>query len=376
MTNNNFAPLRNAATEERVGATTGGFDGKAYRSRIKIVRLDEIKLNPVNPRRHSAKQIRQIADSFAVFGFTNPLLVSEDLELIAGHGRYEAAKLRGLWEAPVLVVAGLSPAKRRALAIADNKLTENSSWDRQRLAIEIPELTQLLSVEGLDISILGFEPIEIEQLRFAADEPAVHRHDRIDAEWGGVAGISRPNDLWNLGSHRLLCGDGLSTGNLERLMGGDRADTAFIDPPGDAQSRDAANLGAILKACSGVFARGRSSLRMHALARPRRARGGGGEESWTHAGRGRLGKAGVFSGAEVSRPVRAHWRAPDWLKRSTRRMPIAPRPTRSIECLALPRRSLASRKLSAIASLERASAPSRAHRRRHEGLHASQRRHT
>ena len=98
--------------------------------------IGKIKPNSRNSKKHSAKQIRQIANSILAFGFTNPLLISEDGELIAGHGRYEAAKLVGLVEVPVIVVPGLSPAKRRALAIADNKIAQNSKWDRTRLAIE------------------------------------------------------------------------------------------------------------------------------------------------------------------------------------------------------------------------------------------------
>jgi ParB-like chromosome segregation protein Spo0J len=87
---------------------------------VQAIAISQIKPNSRNSRTHSARQIRQIADSIVAFGFTNPLLVSEDSELIAGHGRYGAAKLLGLAEVPVIVVAGLSPAKRRALAIADN----------------------------------------------------------------------------------------------------------------------------------------------------------------------------------------------------------------------------------------------------------------
>jgi ParB-like chromosome segregation protein Spo0J len=98
--------------------------------------ISQIKLNSRNPRTHSGKQIRQIANSIVAFGFTNPLLVSEDGELIAGHGRYKAAQLLGLAKVPVIVITGLTPAKRRALAIADNKIGENAGWDRERLAIE------------------------------------------------------------------------------------------------------------------------------------------------------------------------------------------------------------------------------------------------
>src|SRR5947208_16771404 len=145
-----------------------------------IIPISQIKPNPHNPRTHSGKQIRQIANSIVAFGFTNPLLVDEHGEIIAGHGRYRAAELLGFTSAPVIIVAGLSRAKRRALAIADNKIAENSGWDRERLAIEIPELTGLLSAEGLDISILGFEPVEIDQLQTDFEEHAADPQDNID----------------------------------------------------------------------------------------------------------------------------------------------------------------------------------------------------
>src|SRR5258708_47230 len=88
--------------------------------------ISQIKPNSRNSRTHSAKQRGQIGDSIVGFGFTNPLLASEDGELIAGHGRFQAAKRLGLEKVPVIVVAGLSPAKRRALAIADNKIAESA----------------------------------------------------------------------------------------------------------------------------------------------------------------------------------------------------------------------------------------------------------
>jgi hypothetical protein len=201
----------------------------------KRIPLGAIRPNPLNARTHSAKQIRQIANSIAAFGFTNPVLVSEDIEVIAGHGRLEAAKLLDLPDAPVIIVPGLSPARRRALAIADNKIPENAGWDRRRLAIEIPELTELLRLEHLDISILGFEPIEIEQIRLEPETPARGSHEEarlhhdIDPAWGEKAAISRPGDLWNLDTHKLLCGDARSADDLKLVMGTDCADMAFID---------------------------------------------------------------------------------------------------------------------------------------------------
>jgi hypothetical protein len=194
------------------------------------ISIRQIKADSRNTRTHSAKQIRQIANSIVAFGFTNPLLVSEDCELIAGFGRYEAAKQLGLEKVPVIVVAGLSPAKRRALAIADNKIAQNSRWDRERLAIEIPELADLLTTEGLDVSILGFEPIEIDHIQTDFEERAADPQDRIDPKWC-EARVSKPGDLWVLGNHKLLCGDGRSAGDVARLMTGCHASMALLDPP-------------------------------------------------------------------------------------------------------------------------------------------------
>jgi DNA modification methylase len=193
--------------------------------------ISQIKPNRRNPRTHSGKQIRQIANSIVAFGFTNPLLISEDFELIAGHGRYEAAKLLGLAEVPVIIVAGLSPAKRRALAIADNKIAANAGWDRERLAVEIPELAGLLNAEGLDVSILGFEAVEVDQLQTDFEAHAADPQDTIDPNWCKRFAVSKPGGLWALGNHKLLCGDARSASDIARLMTNCRADLAFLDPP-------------------------------------------------------------------------------------------------------------------------------------------------
>src|SRR5204863_2986542 len=107
----------------------------------------------------------------------NPLLINEHSELIAGHGRYRAAELLGLTTVPVIIVAGLSRAKQRALAIADNRIAENSGWDRERLALELPGLTDLLTSEGLDISVLGFESVEIDKLQTDSEDQSFAPED-------------------------------------------------------------------------------------------------------------------------------------------------------------------------------------------------------
>ena len=199
--------------------------------RVQELPISQIKLNPRNCKTHPGRQIRQIANSMVAFGFTNPLLVTEDGELIAGEGRYKAAQLLGLAKVPVIVLAGLSPARRRALAIADNKIADNAGWDRERLAIEIPELAGLLETEGLDVSILGFEAVEIDQLATDFEANAADPADRIDSNWLRDSAVSKPGDLWVLGPHMLLCGDARSAADIAYLMAHCRADMVFLDPP-------------------------------------------------------------------------------------------------------------------------------------------------
>ena len=114
---------------------------------IELVSVDALKPNPRNARTHSKKQIRHIANNIDVYGFTVPVLIDENWMLLAGHGRLEAAKLLGLKRIPAIRLHGLSEAKKRALLLADNKIAENAGWDRERLAIELPELTELLIEE-------------------------------------------------------------------------------------------------------------------------------------------------------------------------------------------------------------------------------------
>jgi DNA modification methylase len=210
---------------------TPGCELKATDVRVQALSISQIKLDWRNSRTHSAKQIRQIANSIAAFGFTHPLLVNEDGTLIAGEGRYKAAQLLGLAKVPAIVLAGLSPARQRALSIADNKIAENAGWDRERLAIEIPELAGLLEADGLDVSVLGFEPVELDQLVTDFEENAADPEDSTGSTWLKDRAVSKPGDLWLLGPHRLLCGDARSAADIAHLMAHCRADMAFLDPP-------------------------------------------------------------------------------------------------------------------------------------------------
>src|SRR5262249_14356744 len=193
---------------------------------VELIPISLLKPNRRNARTHSAKQIRQIANSIAAFGFLVPVLIDDDLTIVAGHGRWTAAKLLELPEIPVLKVTGLSALQKRALALADNKIAENAGWDRQILAAELPELAELLIQEDLDISITGFRSVEIEQI--AVDLEDEDPADEFEQDWVSLPPVSRPGDLWQLGNHRILCGDAREPDILKHLIGDHRAAMAFL----------------------------------------------------------------------------------------------------------------------------------------------------
>jgi ParB-like chromosome segregation protein Spo0J len=145
--------------------------------------LTSVKPNRRNARTHSAKQIRQIANSIKAFGFLVPILIDEQQNVIAGHGRHAAAKLLGLAEIPVVKLSGLSAAQKRALALADNKIAENAGWDRQILAAELPELSALLIEEGLDVTITGFTAAEIDQIIVDLEADSSDPLDEFEQDW-------------------------------------------------------------------------------------------------------------------------------------------------------------------------------------------------
>jgi DNA modification methylase len=210
---------------------------------VNAVALDHIKPHPRNPRTHSKKQIRQIADSIQAVGFAAPVVIDETGMLLAGHGRLEAAKLLGLKRIPAVVIEGLSEARKRALLLADNRIAQSAGWDRERLADELTTLPELLVEDGLDISATGFEPAEIDALLADFEDDVSDPADDIDPAFLSAPAVTRQGDLWRLGKHRLLCGDARETQHLARLMGGERAHMAFLDPPYNLRVRGIVGLG-------------------------------------------------------------------------------------------------------------------------------------
>lgn len=182
-----------------------------------------------NARTHSKKQIKQIAASIERFGFTNPVLVSDSGGIIAGHGRVEAAKLIGMKTVPTLALSHLTEAERRAYVLADNKLALNAGWDRDILAIEFQGLIDL----DFDLEITGFSLAEIDLTLDEASEASPDGPDAAEDTVPEISGslVTRAGDMWQLGRHRLLCGDTRDAAAMDRLMDDQQADLVFTDPP-------------------------------------------------------------------------------------------------------------------------------------------------
>lgn len=178
-----------------------------------------------NSRTHSAEQVAQIAASIREFGFTNPLLIDEQGGIIAGHGRLLAAQKLGFDEVPAITLQGLSDAQKKAYVIADNKLALNAGWDDEMLRVEFQELQEM----GFDLELTGFSLDEIAGLQIDEIEEGLTDEDAVpDAPDTPVTVLG---DVWQLGDHRVMCGDSTSIDAVEHLLGGVRAQMVHTDPP-------------------------------------------------------------------------------------------------------------------------------------------------
>ncbi|HVW74264.1 MAG TPA: DNA methyltransferase [Rhizomicrobium sp.] len=197
-------------------------------SAIEYLSICAIFADPKNPRLHPREQVRAIARSIKAFGFNAPILVDHKNRIIAGHGRLEAAKFLDLAEVPVIRLEHLSEAQAKAYMLADNKLTDRSTWNDEQLAARLKELQEIAL--DFEIEATGFELPEID-LRIQSLEPedAADTADEFTAHEGPV--ISRLGDLWQLGPHRLLCGNALNPASYAALLGTEKAGCVFMDPP-------------------------------------------------------------------------------------------------------------------------------------------------
>ncbi len=183
--------------------------------KLKYLSTSELKPDPRNPRKHNRVQIRAIAKSINSFGFNAPILADGKGRVLAGHGRLEAAKFLELEQVPVICLDDLSEAQAKAYMLADNKLTDRSSWNEELLAVHLKELSGL--VLNFDIEDTGFEIPEIDLLIQGLEEqPEADAADEFRVAEGPA--VSRPGDLWHLGEHRLYCGSALDPAAYGRFL--------------------------------------------------------------------------------------------------------------------------------------------------------------
>ena len=194
--------------------------------RYENVSIDKLKPYDKNARTHSEEQVNKIAKSIEQFGFVNPVLIDGDYGIIAGHGRVMGAKQLGMTEVPCIFVEDLTETQKRAYILADNKLALDAGWDNDILIGELEALKEL----NFDITLAGFDvgdiKIDIEQKEIEEDDFEAEPPAEPKAKLG---------DIYQLGEHRLMCGDSTKEEDVAKLMNGVKVDMVFTDPPYNVQ---------------------------------------------------------------------------------------------------------------------------------------------
>ena len=192
---------------------------------IKTVLVEKLIPYVKNSRTHSDGQVAQIAASIKEFGWTNPILVDGESGVIAGHGRLLAARKLGQKEVPVIELAHMTESQKRAYVIADNQLAMNAGWDTTLLSLELADLKE----QGFEMDVLGFDPKELDKLLEPEQVEGLTDEDAVPE--APVEPKTKLGDIYQLGNHRLMCGDSASIDAVEKLMDGQKADMVFTDPP-------------------------------------------------------------------------------------------------------------------------------------------------
>ncbi len=191
---------------------------------IEYKSVSDLSPDPHNARMHPKRQIEQLKSAITAFGFTNPILIDETGVLIAGHGRLRAARDLGMEDVPTIVLSGLSEPEKRTLRIADNKIALGASWDLDLLKLELGELSNL-DVD-VDLTLTGFSNGELDVILSDAPDP-----DDEVIPAAPKAPRTREGDIWVLGEHRIGCGDARDRDFLRQVIGANKIDAAFLDPP-------------------------------------------------------------------------------------------------------------------------------------------------
>ena len=212
------------ASGRRSAATNAGL----IEIQIQYRCVKDLVLDSRNPRQHSEKQVNQIADSICEFGFVMPIVINTDSHVVVGHGRALAARKLGMTSVPVVEIRHLSSAQLKALRIADNKLAQNAHWDERLLGENFLELKELDL--DFDLSVTGFSLPEVDlAIQKRNDGGIAEANDEADAMTG--VPVCQLGDVWQLGDHRIHCGDATSEAAFEILMKGEQAHVVFVDPP-------------------------------------------------------------------------------------------------------------------------------------------------
>lgn len=189
-------------------------------------KINELKPYENNSRTHDESQIKQICESIKEYGWTNPVLIDEKEMIIAGHGRVEAGKKLDIKEVPCIVLSGLTEAQKKAYVIADNKMALNAGWNEELLKNELENLKEL----DFDLELTGFNIDELDELFKQDEEEKEIVEDDFDIE-PPEEPKAKLGDIYQLGNHRLMCGDSTSEEDVAKLMNGVKADMVFTDPP-------------------------------------------------------------------------------------------------------------------------------------------------
>ena len=196
----------------------------------KIDKIEEVEIEKLipyarNAKIHGSQQIKKLKSSILEFGFLTPCLIDKDFNLIAGHGRVMAAKELNISKVPCVFVEGLSEEQRKAYILADNRLGELGDWDMDLVSEEL----EALHKSGFDLELTGFsfDDIKVEDIDFSdLDEKAEEIEKSIPEE-----SEVKPGTIWQLGEHRLMCGDSTKEEDVKKLMDGQLADLVITDPP-------------------------------------------------------------------------------------------------------------------------------------------------
>lgn len=201
--------------------------GKVHDHVYEYVDLDKLVPYANNAKKHPQKQVNQIAASIKRFGFMNVIIVDENYQIVAGHGRYEAARLIGLKQVPVMRVTHLTPVEVKAYRLADNQLTMNTGFDENLLKIDITGIASL--DPEFELEIIGLETARIDSFMYG-DTPEQDPADKVPSVSVSHF-VTKPGDIWEIGNHRLVCGDSREEKTFKLLMMGESAHMCLTDPP-------------------------------------------------------------------------------------------------------------------------------------------------